>query len=189
MDELTSRAQQVSATSLHDPSLPTPELNLDCLLIAVPSARGSFRINDTSNDHNDRLAHAVDFIDSICSLLSLCKKAKMVSAANVMIILTVILGGLAIGTVALREYCRVHQKHPFGADDVCILIALVCSTLSTKVAWILMSAQALSTAIDIVIDYALKVTGAGDPSTVPTQDGMIYCLKVASILAISLNGD
>ncbi|KAL2047496.1 hypothetical protein ABVK25_011480 [Lepraria finkii] len=85
----------------------------------------------------------------------------MVSAANVMIILTVILGGLAIGAVALRQYCRVYQKHSIGADDYCILIAL-----------------ALSTGIDIVIDYALAVTGAGDPNTVPTQDGMVYILKI-----------
>ena len=37
--------------------------------------------------------------------------------------------------------------------------------------------QFLSTGVNIVIDYTVSVTGAGDPTTIPTQDGMVFVLK------------
>ena len=52
----------------------------------------------------------------------------MVSAAVALVLITVILGLLAIIAVALRLYCRIYQKHSFGADDYCILIAVVRSS-------------------------------------------------------------
>lgn len=47
-------------------------------------------------------------------------------AAKVCIAVTVILGTIAIAIVALRFYCRLRvQKIALGADDWCILVALV----------------------------------------------------------------
>jgi hypothetical protein len=47
-------------------------------------------------------------------------------AAEVCIVVTTVLGIIAIAAVALRFYCRLKvQKIPPGADDWCILIALV----------------------------------------------------------------
>ena len=42
--------------------------------------------------------------------------------------------------------------------------------------------QVLSTIINIAVDYALWVTGAGDLTTQPTPDGVVYALKVRSHL-------
>ena len=46
-------------------------------------------------------------------------------AATVVVTVTVILGSLAIAAVALRLYCRRLQNVPIGADDYCVLVALV----------------------------------------------------------------
>lgn len=52
-------------------------------------------------------------------------------AATVVVTVTIILGSLAIAAVALRLYCRKLQKVPIGADDYCVIVALVkASTVS-----------------------------------------------------------
>lgn len=45
--------------------------------------------------------------------------------ATVIVVVTVVLGFMAILAVALRLYCRRLQKLPLGGDDYCIVIALV----------------------------------------------------------------
>jgi len=47
-------------------------------------------------------------------------------AATVVVSVTVILGLLAFVAVGLRLYCRYFQKARLGADDYCVLVALVC---------------------------------------------------------------
>lgn len=49
----------------------------------------------------------------------------MGQAATVVITVTVILGILAIVAVGLRLYCRVFQRSSFGADDYCMVAAVV----------------------------------------------------------------
>lgn len=49
----------------------------------------------------------------------------MTATATVILVVTIILGVLAIIAVTLRLYCRVYQKEPFGGDDYCVIISLV----------------------------------------------------------------
>lgn len=46
-------------------------------------------------------------------------------AATVIVTVTVVLGIMAIGAVALRVHCRKLQNLPLGGDDYTMVIALV----------------------------------------------------------------
>ncbi|GKZ63374.1 hypothetical protein AnigIFM63309_001570 [Aspergillus niger] len=83
------------------------------------------------------------------------------STAKAIIIVTTILGVLAIFAVALRVYARIYSKLYLGADDWTIILALI-----------------LSCGISIIIDYTDAVTGIGDPEYQPTMEAIIFALKI-----------
>ncbi|EHA19806.1 hypothetical protein ASPNIDRAFT_39233 [Aspergillus niger ATCC 1015] len=78
------------------------------------------------------------------------------STAKAIIIVTTILGVLAIFAVALRVYARIYSKLYLCADDWTIILALV----------------------HIIIDYTDAVTGIGDPEYQPTMEAIIFALKI-----------
>ncbi|KAH7394353.1 hypothetical protein BKA66DRAFT_606553 [Pyrenochaeta sp. MPI-SDFR-AT-0127] len=82
-------------------------------------------------------------------------------AAKVCIATTTILGVIAIAIVVLRFYCRLRvQKISLGADDWCILVALL-----------------LSTGIAVLTNYVAATTGVGEKSFAPTLDQVIFALQ------------
>ncbi|TAQ83786.1 hypothetical protein B7494_g7887 [Chlorociboria aeruginascens] len=81
-------------------------------------------------------------------------------AATVVVSVTVILGLLAFVAVGLRLYCRYYQKARFGADDYCVLVALV-----------------LSTAVAVMVDIVTCKTGVGNPSYQPSLEDAVFALK------------
>jgi len=81
-------------------------------------------------------------------------------AATVVVSVTVILGLLAFVAVGLRLYCRYFQKARLGADDYCVLVALL-----------------LSTAVAVMVDIVTCTTGVGDPSYQPSLKDAVFALK------------
>ncbi|KAJ5777170.1 lactate/malate dehydrogenase alpha/beta C-terminal domain family protein [Penicillium odoratum] len=88
------------------------------------------------------------------------KDQGVTDKAKEIIIVTTVLGVLAIISVALRVYARVYSKLYLGIDEYLILLALF-----------------LSCGISVIFDYTAAVTGVGDPKYQPTLDATVFALK------------
>ncbi|KAJ5933962.1 hypothetical protein N7454_006291 [Penicillium verhagenii] len=89
------------------------------------------------------------------------KDEGVTGTAKVIIVVTTILGVLAILSVALRVYARMYSKLFLGVDDYLVIISLV-----------------FSCAISVLFDYTAAVTGVGDPKFEPSLEATIFALKM-----------